>query len=133
MTSCFSDDFLMLNDPKVEASSKLPRQSSANFVNLWESSKMLRNVRMAFEPHSDNLLKSSVKKLQKVARKKKGCSKEEKLFKSCLTQSGQAFRPCSPFDAASLACSLLLFPYAAHGLEVGLSKAKLAAILALPN
>ncbi len=35
----FPDEFLVLNDPKFEASSELRRKSSANFVNLRRSSK----------------------------------------------------------------------------------------------
>ncbi len=38
MTS-FADEFVMLNDRKVEASTELSRKSSSNFVNLRRSSK----------------------------------------------------------------------------------------------
>ncbi len=38
----FADEFLKLNDPKVEASSEFSRKSSANFVNLRKSSEKVR-------------------------------------------------------------------------------------------
>ena len=56
----FADEFvmlLMLNEPKVETSSDLPRKPSLIFGKVQI---MLRNVHMAFEQHSDNLRKSLV-------------------------------------------------------------------------